>query len=160
MESSNYSCPVEIKELKENGLSDEPIRFASYVELDNFLHRGDGYISYIVKKSQQGQRKAKYVAISPSFEYGRQVNRKYYIITKINGEKVTDFDDVKAFYLSHPSYQIRPKKSKEQLHFEKERRRHLLLAIDVKYGGIDKAEGTPELEELRKLVGAYKIENN
>lgn len=46
------------------------------------------------------------------------------------------------------------KKSKEQLMLEKQRRRHLLLTIDVKYGGLDKAEGTPELEELRELIGA------
>lgn len=52
------------------------------------------------------------------------------------------------------------KKSKEQLMLEKQRRLHLLLTIDVKYGGLDKAEGSPELEELRELVGAYKIESN
>lgn len=44
--------------------------------------------------------------------------------------------------------------SREQLLLEKERRRHLLLEIDTKYGDIDKAEGSPELEELRELIGA------
>lgn len=69
--------------------------------------------------------------------------------------------DVRAFYLSYPSYQggymkakAPKKKSKEQLMLEKQRRRHLLLLIDVKYGGLDKTEGTPELEELRELIGA------
>lgn len=47
-----------------------------------------------------------------------------------------------------------PKKSKEQLHLEKLRRQKLLLEIDTKYGDIVKAEGSPELEELRKLIGA------
>ena len=68
---------------------------------------------------------------------------------------------MRAFYLSHPSYQTAymkltapPKKSKEQLHLEKLRRQKLLLEIDTKYGDIDKAEGSPELEELRKLIGA------
>lgn len=161
MESSNHSPPVEIKELKEDGLSDDPIEFSSYRELDKFLHRGINYIFGVVRKSKNGSRKRKYIVSSSSFEYGRQVNSKYYIITKINGEKVTDFDDVKAFYLSHPSYQIHPKKDHNQLVLEKLRREYLLKMIDVKYGGdIDKAEGSPELEELRELVGAYKIENN
>lgn len=63
--------------------------------------------------------------------------------------------------MSHPSYQAgytkyaeRPKKSREQLLWEKERRRHLLLEIDTKYGDIDKAEGSPELEEFKELIGA------
>lgn len=30
--------------------------------------------------------------------------------------------------------------------------------IDVKYGGIDHAEGTPELEEFRQMIGAYEDE--
>lgn len=70
-------------------------------------------------------------------------------------------DDVRAFYTSHTSYQAgyakytgRPKKSREQLFLEKERRRHLLLVIDTKYGSVDKAEGSQELEELRELIGA------
>ena len=68
---------------------------------------------------------------------------------------------MRAFYLSHPRYQTAcmkltapPKKSKEQLHLEKLRRQKLLLEIDTKYGDIVKAEGSPELEELRKLIGA------
>lgn len=158
MESSNHSFPVEIKELKEDGLSDDPIEFPSYRELDKFLHRGRNYIYDIVKTSNQGQRKRKYVASSPSFEYGRQVNSKYYIITKINGEKITDFDGVRAFCLTHPSYRTAyyklTKKSKEQLHLEKLRRQKLLLEIDAKYGDIDKAEGSPELEEFRQMIGA------
>ena len=31
--------PVEVKELKEDGISDEPIEFPSYGELNKFLHR-------------------------------------------------------------------------------------------------------------------------
>lgn len=36
----------------------------------------------------------------------------------------------------------------------KRKRRRLLLLIDVKYGGIDHAEGTWELKELRDMIGA------
>jgi hypothetical protein len=153
--------PVEIKELKEDGLSDEPIKFASYTELDKFTHRQSGYICEVVKRSKDGKRKRKYIISSPSFQHGRKENSVYYIITKVKHKQVTNMDDVRAFYMSHPSYQAgyakytgRPKKSREQLLLEKERRRHLLREIDTKYGDIDKAEGSPELEELRKLIGA------
>lgn len=166
-EQNRNGFPVEMKELKEDGLSDETLKFPSYREVDKFVHRGENYVYGIVKKSKQGLRKRKYIISSPTFQYGRRVHDTYYVIAKINGEKVTDFDDVKTFYLSHPSYQTAymkltapPKKSKEQLRYEKQRRRHLLLTIDVKYGGLDKAEGTPELEELRELMGVYKIESN
>ena len=160
-EQNRNGFPVEIKELKEDGLSDEPIKFASYTELDKFTHRQSGYIYAVVKRSKQGKRKRKYIISSPAFEHGRRAHGTYYAITQINGKKVADKDDVRAFYLSHPSYQTAymkltapPKKSKEQLHLEKLRRQKLLLEIDTKYGDIDKAEGSPELEELRKLIGA------
>ena len=167
-EQNRNGFPVEIKELKEDGISDEPIEFPSYRELDKFLRRQDGYTCSVVKKSKEGKRRRKYIIGSPTFEYGRQAHGTYYVITKINGEKVANEDDVRAFYLSHPriyptaymNLTAPPKKSKETLRYEKQRRRHLLLTIDVKYGGLDKAEGTPELEELRELVGAYKIESN
>lgn len=154
--------PVEVKELKEDGISDEPIEFQSYGELDKFLHRQASYTFGVVKKSKEGKRRRKYIISSPTFEYGRQAHGTYYVITKINGEKVANEDDVRAFYLSHPriyptaymKLAAPPKKSKEQLRYEKQRRRHLLLTIDTKYGSVDKAEGSPELEELRKLIGA------
>lgn len=160
-EQNRNGFPVEIKELKEDGLSDEPIKFASYTELDKFTHRQSGYIHEVIKRSKQGKRKRKYVISSPSFQHGRKENSVYYIITKVNHKQVANMDDVRAFYMSHPSYQAgytkyteRPKKSREQLLLEKERRRHLLLVIDTKYDSVDKAEGSPELEELRKLIGA------
>lgn len=160
-EQNRNGFPVEIKELKEDGLSDEPIKFASYTELDKFTHRQRGYIYEVIKRSKQGKRKRKYVISSPSFQHGRKENSVYYIITKVNYKQVANIDDVRAFYMSHPSYQVvytkyteRPKKSREQLLLEKERRRHLLLVIDTKYDSVDKAEGSPELEELRKLIGA------
>lgn len=153
--------PVEVKELKEDGISDEPIEFPSYGELNKFLHRQPSYTSTVVRKSKEGKRKRKYIISSPSFQHGRKENSVYYIITKVNHKQVANMDDVRAFYMSHPSYQAgytkyteRPKKSREQLLLEKERRRHLLLVIDTKYGSIDKAEGSPELEEFRELIGA------
>ena len=164
-EQNRNGFPVEMKELKEDGLSNETLKFPSYREIDKFVHRGENYVYGIVKKSKQGLRKRKYIISSPTFQYGREVNGTYYIITKINHKQVTDMSDVKAFYLSHPSYQdgymkakAPQKKSKDQLMLEKQRRRHLLLLIDVKYGDIDKAEGSPDLEELRELIGANEGE--
>ena len=57
MESSNHSFPVEIKELKEDGLSDEPIKFASYTELDKFTHRQSGYIYEVIKRASKASAK-------------------------------------------------------------------------------------------------------
>ena len=161
-EQNRNDFPVEMKELKEDGLSNETLKFPSYREVDKFVHRGENYVYGIVKKSKQGLRKRKYIISSPTFQYGREVNGTYYIITKINHKQVATMDDVRAFYMSHPSYHQagyakyteRPKKSREQLLLEKERRRHLLLVIDTKYGDIDKAQGSPELEEFREMIGA------
>lgn len=160
-EQNRNGFPVEIKELKADGLSSESREFPSFQELDRFVHRKLGYTYATVKRSKDGKRKIKYVISSPSFQHGRKENSVYYIITKVNHKQVTSIDDVRAFYMSQPSYQAgytkyteRPKKSREQLLLEKERRRHLLLVIDTKYGDIDEAEGSPELEELRELIGA------
>ena len=162
-EQNRNGFPVEIKELKEDGLSSESREFPSYRELNKFVHRGKNYVYDIVSKSKQGLRKRKYIISSPTFQYGREVNGTYYIITKINHKQVATMDDVRAFYMSPPSYHYqagyakyteRPKKSREQLLLKKERRRHLLLVIDTKYGDIEKAQGSPELEELRELIGA------
>lgn len=160
-DKSRSGFPVEVKELKEDGLSSESHEFPSYVELNKFLHRQVSYTSSVVRKSKKGKRRRKYIISSPSFQNGRRENSVYYIITKVNHKQVTNMDDVRAFYMSHPSYQGgyakykgRPKKSREQLFLEKQRRRHLLLTIDAKYGGLDKAEGSPELEEFRELIGA------
>ena len=95
-EQNRNGFPVEIKELKEDGLSDEPIKFASYTELDKFTHRQSGYIYAVVKRSKQGKRKRKYIISSPAFEHGRRVHDTYYVIAKINGEKVADKDDPRA----------------------------------------------------------------
>lgn len=160
-EQNRNGFPVEIKELKADGLSSESREFPSFQELDRFVHRKLGYTYEAVKRSKDGKRKSKYVISSPSFQHGRKENSVYYIITKVNHKQVANMDDVRAFYMSHPSYQAsytkcteRPKKSREQLLWEKERRRHLLLVINAKYDSVDKAEGSPELEELRKLIGA------
>lgn len=160
-DKNRSGLPVEVKELKEDGLSSESREFPSFQELDRFVHRKLGYIYETVKRSKDGKRKRKYIISTPSFQHGRKENSAYYIITKVNHKQVTNMDDVRAFYMSHPSYRAgyakyteRPKKSREQLFLEKERRRHLLLTIDTKYGSLDKAEGSPELEELRKLIGA------
>ena len=50
-----------------------------------------------------------------------------------------------------------PKLSREDIYEAQERqkqRRRLLLLIDVKYGGIDHAEGSWELKKLREMMGA------
>lgn len=156
---------VEIRELTKNGPAEKTIIFPSYLVLDNFLDRRIGYTYDIIKKSRMGQRTDKFI-VSSTGEHHRR-HGKFYAILKVNDEEVAGKKEIDAFYKTHRSngFQQAVKKPKrftremmQKAHEQKMERRHLLLTIDAKYGGIDKAEGTPELEELRELVGAYKIE--
>lgn len=158
---------VEIRELTKNGPAEKTIIFPSYLALDNFLDRRIGYTYDIIKKSRMGQRTDKFI-VSSTGEHHRR-HGKFYAILKVNDEEVAGKKEIDAFYKTHSrnGFQEVAKKPKlhrlnkemlEKAHEQKMKRRHLLLTIDVKYGGIDKAEGTPELEEFRELVGAYKIE--
>lgn len=65
-EQNRNGFPVEMKELKEDGLSDEPIEFPSYRELDKFLRRQESYTFSVVKKSKEGKRRRKYIISSPT----------------------------------------------------------------------------------------------
>lgn len=156
---------VEIRGLTKNGPAEKTIIFPSYLVLDNFLDRRIGYTYDIIKKSRMGQRTDKFI-VSSTGEHHRR-HGKFYAILKVNDEEVAGKKEIDAFYKTHRSngFQQAVKKPKrftremmQKVHEQKMKRRHLLLTIDVKYGGIDKAEGTPELEELRELVGAYKVE--
>ena len=62
-EQNRDGFPVEIKELKEDGLSSESREFPSFQELDKFVHRKLGYIYETVKRSKDGKRKRKYVIL-------------------------------------------------------------------------------------------------
>lgn len=60
--------------------------------------------------------------------------------------------DITAFYDRHKfnnNYEQLKEKKAESL-----QRAELLRSIEIKYGGIDHAEGTPELNKLRELLGA------
>lgn len=158
---------LEILELTRTGPVKETRRFPSYIVLDNFLDRRIGYTYDILKKSRMGKRTDKYI-VSSTGEHHRR-HGTFYVVLKVNDKEVAGKKEIDAFYQTHsrngfqevvkkPKLHRLTKETLEKAHEQKMKRRHLLLTIDVKYGGIDKAEGTPELEEFRELVGAYKIE--
>lgn len=68
-------------------------------------------------------------------------------------EGVAKMAEKKKTYMPIKIPRLTPEELKQAQERKRERRR-LLLLIDVKYGGIDHAEGTPELEELRQMIGA------
>lgn len=88
----------------------------------------------------------------------------YYLVWKIDGRIVSTDEDVKRFYTGKMHKKKKtympikiPKLSREDIYEAQERqkqRRRLLLLIDVKYGGIDHAEGSWELKKLREMMGA------
>lgn len=151
---------LEILELTRTGPVKETRRFPSYIVLDNFLDRRIGYTYGILKKSRMGKRTDKYI-VSSTGEHHRR-HGTFYVVLKVNDKEVAGKKEIDDFYKTHRSngFQQAGKKPKrftremmQKAHERKLERRHLLLTIDVKYGGIDKAEGTPELEELRELIG-------
>lgn len=144
-------------------IDDTTLKFSSLKQLDDYLgwwHRS--YSGSIIQKSKHGYLRYKYII------HDTKEPRVYYLVWKIDGRIVATDEDVKRFYTgkmykkkkSYMPIKI-PKLSREDIYEAQERqkqRRRLLLLIDVKYGGIDHAEGTQELEELRQMIGAYEDE--
>lgn len=153
---------VEIREFKEDGLDDTTLKFSSLKQLDDYLGWYRSYSGSIIQKSKHDVLRYKYII------HDTKEPRVYYIIWKIDGRIVVTDEDVKRFYTGKmykkkKTYMPMPIKiprlTPEELKQAQERkreRRRLLLLIDVKYGGIENAEGTPELEELRQMIGAYE----
>lgn len=157
---SNQGHEVEIREFKEDGLDDTTLKFSSLKQLDDYLGWYRSYSGSIIQKSKHGYLRYKYII------HDTKEPRVYYLVWKIDGRIVATDEDVKRFYTgkmhkkkkSYVPIKI-PKLSREDIYEAQERqkqRRGLLLLIDVKYGGIDHAEGTPELEEFRQMIGAYE----
>lgn len=153
---------VEIREFKEDGLDDTTLKFSSLKQLDDYLGWYRSYSGSIIQKSKHDVLRYKYII------HDTKEPRVYYIIWKIDGRIVVTDEDIKRFYTGKMYKKKKtympikiPKLSREDIYEAQERqkqRRRLLLLIDVKYGGIDHAEGTPELEELRQMIGAYEDE--
>lgn len=160
MDSREHS--VEIREFKEYGLDKTAIKFNSLKLLDDYLGWPHSYSGGIIRKSRHDLIRNKFIL------YDLSEPHKWYIVWKFEGKIVATDKDIENFYTGHrynrkvPDIVAHvPKMSRKELNQARERkrkRRRLLLLIDVKYGGIDKAEDTPELEELRQMIGAYEDE--
>lgn len=157
---SNQGHEVEIREFKEDGLDDTTLKFSSLKQLDDYLGWYRSYSGSIIQKSKHGYLRYKYII------HDTKEPRVYYLVWKIDGRIVATDEDVKRFYTGKMYKKKKtyvpikvPRLTPEELKQAQERQKHrrrLLLLIDVKYGGIENAEGTPELEELRQMMGAYE----
>lgn len=156
----NQGHEVEIREFKEYGLDDTTLKFSSLKQLDDYLGWYRSYSGSIIQKSKHGYLRYKYII------HDTKEPHVYYLVWKIDGRIVATNEDVKRFYTgkmykkkkSYVPIKV-PKLTPEELNQARERkrkRRRLLLLIDVKYGGIENAEGTWELKELRDMIGANK----
>ena len=155
---SNQGHEVEIREFKEDGLDDTTLKFSSLKQLDDYLGWYRSYSGSIIQKSKHGYLRYKYII------HDTKEPRVYYLVWKIDGRIVVTDEDIKRFYTgkmyknkkTYMPIKI-PKLSREDIYEAQERqkqRRRLLLLIDVKYGGIDHAEGSWELKKLREMIGA------
>lgn len=154
----NQGHKVEIREFKEYGLDDTTLKFSSLKQLDDYLGWYRSYSGTIIQKSKHGYLRYKYII------HDTREPRVYYLVWKIDGRIVATDEDVKRFYTGKmhkkkKSYvpikvpRLTPEELKQAQERKRERRR-LLLLIDVKYGGIENAEGSWELKQLRDMIGA------
>ncbi len=154
----NQGHEVEIREFKEYGLDDTALKFSSLKQLDNYLGWYRPYSGTIIQKSKHGYLRYKYII------HDTKEPHVYYLVWKIDGRIVATNEDVKRFYTgkiykkkkSYVPIKV-PRLTPEELNQARERkrkRRRLLLLIDVKYGGVEKAEGSWELKQLRDMIGA------
>ena len=150
---------VEIREFVQGGLDEDSITFTSFKMLDDFLHSGYQYSNSIERQSKTNQITNRFIL--HSFDEPK----RYYIIWKVDGEIMPTNSDIRRFSVGNfykkrkSSVKPIPKMSRKELNEaleRKKRRSALLIAIDEKYGGIENAEGTWELKELRDMIGAIK----
>lgn len=80
----------------------------------------------------------------------------WWAITRIDDQPVNLDKELEEFFASDAAKKnIKPAPSPEAKAKRRRRIKYLLLLIDAKYGGIDQADNTPELLELRDLVNGY-----
>lgn len=149
---------VEIREFKEYGLDKTAIKFNSLKLLDDYLGWPHSYSGGIIRKSRHDLIRNKFILHDLSEPH------KWYIVWKFEGKIVATDKDIENFYTGHrynrkvPGIVAHaPKMSRKELNQaleRKKRRSALLIAIAEKYGGVENAEGTWELKELRDMIGA------
>lgn len=144
---------IKIKKLLSTGPYEHSINFKNSTMLSNFLGRKNGTtrIAAIIRNKQ-------YI-IADNL-------KNYYVIVSYNGIEVNIDEKLQKFYNNHIykngkfSFQ-RPLliPTKEQVQESKIRHAivgRLLSLIEIKYGGVDNAEGTKEFSELQKLLNTER----
>lgn len=142
---------ISIKRILSTGLYKHSINFSDSNILNNFLGRSRNYTSAVIRKKQ-------YIITDTL--------KNYYVITSYNGNKADVDKKIQDFYDTHiwkngTIYAMKPLviPTKEQI--QENKIRHikvgkLLSLIQVKYGGVDNAEGTKEFSELQKLLNTER----
>lgn len=138
---------IRIKKLLSTGLYEHSINFSDSTILNNFLGRSSNYIGGAI-------RKKRYIITDAS--------KNYYVITSYNGVKINADKKIQNFYDTHVwkngmvSFQ-RPLVMPTKDQIQEDKIRHvkvgkLLSLIQIKYGGVNNADGTKEFLELQKLL--------
>lgn len=144
---------ISVKRLLSTGPYEHLLKFRDSRMLTNFLGKSSTtYVSATI-------RNKKYIITDTS--------KNYYVITSYNGNEVDVDKKIYNFYDTHVwkngicHTMIKPlvMPTKEQI--QENKIKHikvgkLLSLIQVKYGGVDNAEGTKEFSELQKLLNAER----
>lgn len=143
---------ISIKKLLSTGPYEHPINFSDSSALRDFLGRkSTNYVSAAI-------RNKKYIITDTS------TSKNYYVVVSYNDYE-TDVDKkLQKFYDTHVwkngmIAEIEPLVMPTKEQFQEDKIRHLkvgklLSLIQVKYGDLVKAAGTPEFLELQKLLNA------
>lgn len=142
---------VTLRKLTPFGMVDNELWFPHLYSADMFLGKAVGYISSVVNRNQ--------------FPVAQDSNGDLYAVYKVDNKKIMTEEKAKDFYRNYSFHGRKSvslvsvpkkftKKQKIQHQIDSLKRADLLKKIDEKYGSIANAEGSPELQKLRKLVGA------
>lgn len=138
---------ISIKKLLPTGPYKNPIIFDNSDSLNNYLGRNHAYTNASI-------RNEKYIITD--------IQKNYYVIVSYNGRKVNADKELQKFYDNHTwengvASVTKPlvMPTKEQI--QENKTKHvkvgkLLSRIQIKYGGLNKAEGTKEFLELQGLL--------
>lgn len=136
-----------IKKLFPEGPYKHTINFRDCRMLSNFTGRHINYGSACIRKKQ-------YIITD--------IFGSYYVIDSLNGKKINADAEINEFYETHiwengVVCKIQPivMPTKEQIKENKAKHAkasELLSQIEVKYGGVNNAEGTKEFLELQELL--------
>lgn len=132
---------VTIAKILQTKVSDVEHRCEPLYVASRYLGRSGAYVADKIRKHKHIMQAA---------------SGNWWAITRIDDQPVNLDKELEEFFASNAakknSLNIKTAPSPEAKAKRRRRIKYLLLLIDAKYGGIDQADNTPELLELRDLV--------